>query len=760
MNRAEARTFVARAAAACALLASIVAIPGLPGGAASRDVYAVVDVSRSHGPDAWQLLIRAAEHPALAEPGIRVAVVLAGRDAVLLRALGPGPPIFTAAPALPAGFRDETHLDRAVELVRAGRDPERTTEILLFTDGRTDERSFARATEAAATAGIGVRKIGPLAEPASDLRLAPLGPAEPVSPGRVRVRVGVRTTGATSTTVAVRAEPPGIGGVARVSAGRDSASQAVFEAELPDGAEVVSVRIVPTDGPDAHAENDVLRVPVLRRIRRALVVDDGSFDGISRPALREATGSFHVERAASLREAAPAAVARADLVVLVDQDASDPALGPFLAELRRSVVDRGAGLVVIGGPRAFRAGGYAASVLEDLSPLSSRADRGRDVRILLDASGSMDRDDRYGRAIEAVRRLALAAGPDDVLRVRPFAATPGPPIPAVPGKGAVLAAAVSSLERTPPKGGTRLLPALDAELEDPASEGRRLVLLVVSDVDDAALDDPDQVAARRTKLDAADAERIFLLLDPRPETEARALAFGAGVLRVGEISPRLLFDALETGSFESVPTPLQHAEGAPPASVPWRNRVRDGKTSRIDLRAADGAPLTGVARRGGGTVVATAAPLDRAAWAAYLESAARPAAVGAARATREADRLVFTLGPEATPPLNGPRLRIGRFDMVAAERSPGVYVVPWRDEFGGEAAALAGSDGSSAGVATVGDEGDHEWSFEPLPPGPSIPSAGPAEVRRSVPLFLALFAWAVFIVFGGPSGLKSRRFAS
>jgi Ca-activated chloride channel family protein len=93
--------------------------------------------------------------------------------------------------------------------------------------------------------------------------------------------------------------------------------------------------------------------------------------------------------------------------------------------LRQYVRDLGGGLAILGGDRAFAAGGYAGSALEALSPLASTPPEPTTHWMLVaDSSGSMAQAEggasRWHYAAEALVRLIPRLPPDDVLSVGNF----------------------------------------------------------------------------------------------------------------------------------------------------------------------------------------------------------------------------------------------------------------------------------------------------------------------------------------------------
>jgi Mg-chelatase subunit ChlD len=152
--------------------------------------------------------------------------------------------------------------------------------------------------------------------------------------------------------------------------------------------------------------------------------------------------------------------------------------------LDRMVRGDGAGLLVLGGPRSFAAGGYRHSQLEELLPVIAEAREprpGAAILFLVDTSGSMERDSRGRSPLELARRSILETlrGIDDGDRVgvSSFALEPQEVLPlaqhADPGRR--LASRIPAAS-----GGTRLGPALEharARLSQVEAEQRLLVVV-------------------------------------------------------------------------------------------------------------------------------------------------------------------------------------------------------------------------------------------------------------------------------------------
>jgi hypothetical protein len=124
----------------------------------------------------------------------------------------------------------------------------------------------------------------------------------------------------------------------------------------------------------------------------------------------------------------PAAYLAPSIIVLSNVAAQDSS--PLQQDrLRQYVRDLGGGLVILGGPRAFAAGGYPGTVLEALSPLASAPPRPTTHWMLLaDASGSMGGPalpgsgaTRWQYAADALVRALARLPPDDLVSIGSFA---------------------------------------------------------------------------------------------------------------------------------------------------------------------------------------------------------------------------------------------------------------------------------------------------------------------------------------------------
>jgi von Willebrand factor type A domain len=731
LSRARAAAFLV--AFALALLAAI----GTPGGGAREVVY-VLDVSRSHGPGADLLASRLEDwHARSPWADLVPRTILAGATAIRE---GDGPPPSTE------GSRVDLGLELARRTLGAARD------VVVLSDGRFDHAAAAEQVRALAEAGARVAFAGPLARAAEDFRLVPRGVA-PVEGGKARVRVAI---------AGVNREPRR---VALTVTGDETAfplAQVVvapgateeWEAWVPvaPGTRWLTVRIDAGDR-DASAANDELAVPVVRDEPRAIIV--GAHSGLQRPVIARALqeSSWTCDLIDELDRLDLRELAQADLLVLVDQSIGEGSAAAVRA-IEEALTRRGLGLWVVGGPNAF-GGGYAASRIDDLLPLSSRRSDSRTITVMLDTSGSMEKDGRLERAIEAVTQLASSLSPEDRIQVLPFTQEPAAPIPDEPVSPTdFLSRGIPALRKLSPFGGTRILPVVDAALARPRAKDQKTLFIVVSDFrDDSAT--IEGLEARREKMNAASIECFAFLFEESRHTqpdrtvaeqnfERAASLVTVTVIRVENMTPRVLLEAVESESFHWEGTSTVLPDGRPGPAVLWWNAVREGQGALVEVKTREGKPLMATAFRGAGRSAAWAAwpalaTLDEEAarirdWAGKT---ARPAEWRRITARREADAVTVSMPPASVP--EGPLTLRGGAGL--RERTPGVFEVPAAGG-GGESLEILEAGRPFATVA-LPPAGDPEYAFPAgLPAGEAGAPLGRGGRLRAPWAALSAVAWA------------------
>ncbi|MBK1630164.1 hypothetical protein CKO31_05285 [Thiohalocapsa halophila] len=417
----------------------------------------------------------------------------------------------------------------------------------------------------------------------------------------------------------------------------------VIELELPPPAPGVHrVRARLGDPPAADTTPGALHLTKLLRVEGAQsVLLVGTEDHGLASALR--AGGWSVE------QRTPERLLTADLagaaVTLLD-DVPVAALSPPLLErLANAVNGRGMGLVVLGGPRSFGAGGYRGSRLEALLPVVSVPPKrvpAASVLFALDSSGSMGQPltegvTRIDAARAAIMAAAAALAPQDRIALAVFGTEAELTLPLA--SYAEPSATLASAKRRTPAGGTHLAPAIDlamtafAERHEDA-KGRRLLVLI-SDGQFADTPSADLTAEGR-RLREAGVELIAIGIgEPSRTAPLRALATAANgrFARVDEAAQLPSFVATEVqrdrpakrpGLVSAQPgtelpfrLPGNEPQDWPPVADYRRTRLRDGAAAPVIT--AEGDPLLAWQSAGQGRVVALTAGLGELApaWRAW-----------------------------------------------------------------------------------------------------------------------------------------------
>lgn len=733
-------------AALCALLGAI----GLPGGGTEPPRGTLlIDLSRSHWPaDRATAEARLAavlgdtfarRAPRVVAFGERIREApefSAGAGAPLARAIVRWLETVGAQPA------ERTHLPGRTAL--AALDPDGV--IWLVSDGRHATSGLLEG------AGLrAFRHLGALTPEPADVRIALAAPAPRLVPGsdaEVLVRLTSTATEEREVVIGVSRSVELEGGLDAEVAG-DTITTAVAKGAsttlpirlqvAPDARSMI-LRLLAVDGPDASVSNDVLRLPVTAP-RRPRVRIMAPSDLVAPLAATLDAGRWNVLAASGPEWPAPQELQTLDLLVVHEVDLEEGA--SVLEALPGAVRSEGLGLLLLGGPGAFRGGGWAGTSLGRLSPLDPRPPSAEELHVLLDASGSMAQDARLARAVVAIRRLAQGLGAETRLQVHPFARDLTDPIPSRPvAGGAFVAAASAALAALKPGGPTRLVEALEG-LEPGGGEAGKRGLVVLADLEDPALADAEARAALRERLAARfGAGVVVVLLDPDEARRAiaRDLAERVHEARVG-IVPRLLLEGLATEPWFSGAIRVQEGDVTTERYLGFsRTLARTGPL----LETVGGEPLIATWIRGGGRVTACA-----------LDAARDPEARGwlPELATRTARREAGwrALWREGRLHLEAPRggvvpSRIGvqlagrdETPRIATERAPGRYELMLASPPGGFVHVLRTTGARVASIPVIAG-GDAEYQ----PPRPRrLADHGSLEVassppHRTVPLVLAL----------------------
>ncbi|MCM2310287.1 MAG: VWA domain-containing protein [Steroidobacteraceae bacterium] len=389
-------------------------------------------------------------------------------------------------------------------------------------------------------------------------------------------------------------------------------------------------------------------------------------------------------------------------VVLDDIAATDARPATWDA-LGRAVEEQGTGLLVLGGPRSFAAGGYRDSRLEALLPVQAQPLALGDaaaVAFVVDKSGSMGASaagvDRFRLAQRAVVETAATLTDRDEAGVIVFDVAAREVLPlqaAAEFRRSVLAPWPAA-----PRGGTRLLPALELAITRLAAADRPRRLLVL--VTDGYVVDAD-VATLQTRLAREEIELVALGVGPDADlaTLQRLAPPGRGtVLRVAEAAelPALMRKSLDSRRApvergpvavrERMPLPFAVTPDAawPPVAAYAVTRARPEVTVHLESQRGD--PLLASRQVGLGRVTVVTSGLgtwvpEWLGWARWptlagglIEWVARGAALPSGMSVAIADLAdelrvdVETTGTAAWSTLADARLRVRSPRGAEAER--------------------------------------------------------------------------------------------
>lgn len=381
------------------------------------------------------------------------------------------------------------------------------------------------------------------------------------------------------------------------------------------------------------------------------------------------------------RDLAPL-LAMHDVVVLDDVPSSG--LDGLDRELRE-FVEKGGGVVLLGGPHSFGAGGWAGRDIERISPLVARPldGTGTFLYVAIDGSGSMAEpwSDAPGAATRdavvrgAANALAGFAGDDTRVALRQFSHD------LLPEGGAVEVIPISAMGRAvdsmrPPGGPTALLPPLREVLTLSSARGekRRSALILT---DGRTAEKASELREALVALEAAHVRVTFVLpgtgaLDAEARPLREALT-GTSVRVIGATSPERLAEIFrEVEEQARVDEPV----------VSDRKLVLDDATG---LLAADAVPRSALRldrvwlADGARQLVVTdrdepVAALRRVGLGAVAALATRPGDPNWLPADAATARLVASLVRAVARPASG-RVRVERDGatrlLVAYEPSPG-----------------------------------------------------------------------------------------
>ncbi|MBI2923651.1 MAG: VWA domain-containing protein [Planctomycetes bacterium] len=676
------RRAVAWRAAAAALAVAAIAGPrlGQAGPAPLCRVY-VLDGSASVG-GAGEALALAKRDAADVGERDRIAAVVFGEGALTELAPSAREALLVLTGVRSRPGREATRLGEGIEAA-AGLIPSGSRgEIVVISDGRATGPDGAVAAAAARRRGFAVRTLTCGAARIADARVDRVE-----APGRVRAGERFDAVVTVSSSFPTRAKVA-LGGESRellLEAGQP-ARVAFARPPVAGAIEWLEASVEALDFRDVVPANNRNEAAVLRDGALPILVLAPNAGRPAQLALA-ADPRFGVDWAAR-----PADLALYAAVVLDGVAAAE--LGGDGARALERYVASGGGLLALGGPDGFGAGGYGNTPLDPALPVRSAPQEGFTLVVALDASGSMNEPAASGRAKiaearDALRSLAAAAREGTTFAFVAFNARPRDVHPPTTDRASLFRA----LEKLDAGGQTQIGPALDRALAAAGAGGRRHFVLV-TDGQSTPAEDEDALAARAKALRDAGATVAAIAAGAEANLPLLEKLAPGRVYRMAdftELANLLRQDlAREQGLKNSGPFAVA---GRPPVA---QANVVEAKEGAETIFAAGGLPLAAARPHGRGRAAAFASALepgwieDRAAWgteiAALAARVAREDAGGRLSLETDGDDLVATWRPAAAaeeasleaeltqPDLLTQRvnlLRSGPSTFTARLRSPG-----------------------------------------------------------------------------------------
>jgi Mg-chelatase subunit ChlD len=450
------------------LLVLALALPHWVGRRAGTDVLLLLDVSESMAADAQALAeeyTRSLEQ--LLGPGDRLGVVLFGAEPLIYKL----PDETLPAPLSLLPDRGATDIERALRVAASLSPPGRSARIVLVSDGRETLGAAVEAASNLRPKGLPVYVLPAGSPPDSELLVDSFLLPRNVRPNEpFTARAVIFST----TSSAVRAYLFRDGTllderVVTVTPGRNlleysdlvqDTGTATYRVQIEGPADTFAQNNVGTGVVVAAGGSDVL-----------WVTEDPAASSPLITALDARGLAVDVQSAQIPLDAGR--LAGYGSVVLHNVPASHFAERQ-LRELERYVRELGGGLVLVGGDSSFGLGGYAETLLEEISPLQVRAPEhalspGIAMALVIDKSGSMNEQvggdglSKLDLAKEAVLGVVGSLSARDALGVLAFDSRPEWIVPLGPVQQRdVFAARVLSLRAD---GGTNILVALEAAWE-------------------------------------------------------------------------------------------------------------------------------------------------------------------------------------------------------------------------------------------------------------------------------------------------------
>lgn len=464
-----------------ALLVGTLARPSMRDKAEHVAVTAVIDLSRSVPPtvqDRARIFVRSAVETAKA-PSDRVGIIAVAGEAVI-EALPR--PLFPEVDRAFTGRTDQTNLAEALRLALAVRPPDTAYRILLLSDGNETAGDLLAEARSARAQGVPVDVV-PLRYRYENEVIVEhlLAPATARLGENANLRVAMRANAPASGTLTILANGSAIdissdGGGPGVRVSLDAGLNTFVVPIRVPPIEVLRFEAVfePDTGYDTILENNrALATTFVAGEGKVLVLVEDRVSALPMLEALEEAGVLLDIRPASGMPDSLVELGAYDAVMLMNQPAAN--FSRFaMDQLRQYVHDAGGGLVMVGGPDTFGAGGWINSPLEDALPIRLDPPQKRQlpsgaVAIVIDTSGSMGSPvgGTMQTQLDVAKEGAIAGintlSSRDLATVIRFDSTAGlvMPLASVSDKGAF----ASAIRRMQLGGGTNMAPGLVMALE-------------------------------------------------------------------------------------------------------------------------------------------------------------------------------------------------------------------------------------------------------------------------------------------------------
>jgi len=408
---------------------------------------------------------------------------------------------------------DATRPGEAVSAVQEAVRERETTRFLLASDGQFDPGSLDRIVDVANRNGKTIDTLQTRQTTRSDLRIQSVAAPSTIrksAPFRVSTTL-VSTGRFTGRLVLKNPDDPGSDPVERrvsMSAGE----RRTFRFQLSPGEDSIqSWNItIQTDQEEWTTENNRRTITVRRSgVVRVCWYGDRSLYDPFVSALRTADREVDLTRH-------PDEPRAYDLFVLAGPSAG--VSDAWESGVKQDVLHGGKGLVMIGHPRTFAAGGWEGTPVEDVLPVHVFPPDSFSMSFVLDVSGSMGQsvpgDDETTR-LEVLRGAILRSltmlRPADRVALISFAEKPRTVVPLRRlGEATRVQSSLSSLT---PGGGTHLAPAVQTGIDQLQDQSESTSYLIV--FSDAKLDEPRQPLVRAAENARNNGIRILVVTTGR-----------------------------------------------------------------------------------------------------------------------------------------------------------------------------------------------------------------------------------------------------